>query len=123
MFASLDLPAISFAILGLFIIGVFIYQMWSKKGQRQTIEMITGLKVVGDPIDLPSNDFSPKFGIRIHQELRVYCCTGADKNVFVLEITQKSLGGISRTFAMLSSESIDQLNNIKNKDLISQHQQ
>lgn len=89
--------------------------MWNKNGQKQTIEMITGLKVIGDPIDLPSNEFNPKFGIRIHQDLRAYRCTGADKNVLVLENTQKSMGGISRTFTVLSSESIDQLTNFKNK--------
>lgn len=114
MFISIDLPTISFGILGLIIVGIFIYQMWSKKGQKQTIEMITGLKVVGDPIDLPSNEFSPRFGIRIRQDLRVYRCLESNKNVFILENTQKSMGGISRTFVKLSSEAVDQMSKLLN---------
>ncbi|MFZ2152557.1 MAG: hypothetical protein WAV41_00670 [Microgenomates group bacterium] len=111
----MDLPVLAFSILGLFIICIFAYQMWSKKGRRQTIEMITGLKVVGEVAELPSNEFSPRFGLRVHQDLRLYKCKEGDNLVYILENTQRALGGISRNFIKLSSESIDRINQFKNR--------
>ncbi|NCO12120.1 MAG: hypothetical protein COZ34_04085 [Candidatus Pacebacteria bacterium CG_4_10_14_3_um_filter_34_15] len=109
----MDLPELAFFLLGVFIFIIFIYGMWTKSGRKQTIEMTLGLKVVGEPLDLPSDEIKPKFGFTIKQDLKLYKCLNGINDVYVLENTQRAFGGIQRNWVKLSIESLDRLNEIR----------
>ena len=53
----MDLATFSFIVLFIFITFVIIYSMWNKSGKKQAIELFTGLKVVGEPLDLSSENY------------------------------------------------------------------
>jgi len=101
---------IFFSLIGIFII-LFVYYAFTKKGRINAVRMITSSKDVTMVGQLPPTEINT-LGVNTKQELKLYRCINKNEQFYVIENTQKSLGGMSRYYVKITPEIASQLVNL-----------
>lgn len=105
---------ISVAFLAVFLIfgAIILYTLLTKKGRMMGIKMTTGAEEVKEVMSLPTTQFSPKLGVKITQEIKLYECVDKNQKYYMLETTHKSIGSLNRYYTKLTDDSLKQLGTV-----------
>jgi hypothetical protein len=104
-----NLLTISFITLSVILAAYFVVMFSTKKGQLQSLKLITGADAAAEIGQLSPTKFKTKFGQTVGQTLKVYQCSDSTGNYFILETTHKNFGGITRYYTKLTPDSLETL--------------
>lgn len=105
-----------FTMIFVMLLVYFIFSVFTVRGRLLNIKLLFNSEKIVELTMLEPTKIKSKMGLTIAQEARLYKSFSASGTYYILETTQKTLGGLTRNYTKLTPDALKKIMSQSNSD-------